>query len=643
MLARYCPACGCPLDALPAAAERLALVCPECTRRVVVRTGAAVSALLTRGAGAAQEVLLVRRRPDARLGAGLYCLPGRVVEVGEEARDAVARAVLEQAGLRVEVEAAYEVHSNLHDPEEPTVGSWFRVRPASPGGVEAPRAGGEVDEAAYFPLAQLPSLSFSTDRLVLERLAHDAAEGGAPEATASDAERLRSSDLTARLARRREKYRDLLEAYTNELMRGAWINDLHLRLSRQTSPQAVAAVAADHLAGRREVDRVLVWFLGPPDRCDRCPWADRCPRDRCLHLVAAATQEDPDAPERSAGRRDPAEQRVPLLRGVPVAEVALDDAAKHAELPGAGALPTRFEGFPLDTGEDVPGVLGMESATPIDANARRLFEVVARHVATLVRNARLLEDLQAANNVKRSFIARLSHELKTPLTAILGFAELLRDELQAAGNLLGADGAGTIEASGRKLLDMVESILEIAKLESGAGQFVFERADLVDAARDRVAARGEQARQKGLSLRLEGADEPRVVWADPRRVRQVLDQLLDNALKFTSAGGITVALSSSEDEVTCEVRDTGIGIGPEHLRSVFEPFHQVSEQVHIEYGGLGIGLATAKVLVEQQGGRIWVESLPGQGSRFVFALPRSAKRARGTDRLTRPREVAPSA
>src|SRR5690606_9977015 len=123
------------------------------------------------------------------------------------------------------------------------------------------------------------------------------------------------------------------------------------------------------------------------------------------------------------------EQRIPLLRGTPAADVALKNAPDQAELPGAGAQPLRFDGFPLDVGNSVAGVLGLTSRTPLDANARRLFEVVARHVGALVRTARLVEDLQAANNVKRSFIARLSHELKTPRTAILGFAELLREEL----------------------------------------------------------------------------------------------------------------------------------------------------------------------------------------------------------------------
>ncbi len=611
MHARFCSACGGPLAAgVP--------VCPECRVSVAPRATSTVSGILVRTGGSGPEALLVRRLPTASHGAGLWRLPGKVVDRGEDARDAVVRAFAEQAGLGVEIVTAWEVHSNLHDPDDPTVGAWFKVR--SPDPHATPRAGGAADRAEWFPLATLPTLAFPTDQLVLERLAHESVTAGAEADRQGEAQR---SDLAARLARRRQKYQELLEAYTNELMRGAWINELQLRLSAEASAGAIASMAAEHLAGRREVDHVQVWVLGPPDRCDRCPWHDRCPRDRCLHLVASARaaplEEGAHHPLSSAR-----EERIPLLRGVAAADVALTRSVHQAELPGAGALPVRFEGFPLDVGDELPGVLGLSSRTPIDANARRLFEVVTRHVAALVRNARLFEDLRAANNVKRSFITRLSHELKTPLTAILGYAELLREELVAAGQALGADGAATIEASGRKLLDMVESILEIAKLESNTAVLNPGRTNLADVAGERVTLFLPRASEKGLTLTLVADPARGTVWADPKRVRQVIDQLLSNAIKFTSAGGITVTIVPGDDDVACEVRDTGIGIAPEHLKSVFDAFHQLTEQIHLEYGGLGIGLALAKTLVERQGGTISVESQPGHGSTFSFTLPRSA-------------------
>jgi two-component system sensor histidine kinase BarA len=275
----------------------------------------------------------------------------------------------------------------------------------------------------------------------------------------------------------------------------------------------------------------------------------------------------------------------------------------------------------------MPGTLGLIGVVPLDQNARRLFEIVARHVAALVRNARLVADLRSANKAKSAFIARMSHELKTPLTAILGFSELLREERAAAGDEMGADGAATIEQSGRQLLGIVESILEIAKLESGAITMSPQRADVGSLARTAVERHLPRAQATGLELSI--LDPPprgaAIAWCDPGRVERVLDELLLNALKFTRAGKITISIRANEDEVQLDVKDTGIGIAPEQRDQIFEAFTQADESIHLEYGGLGIGLAIAKTLVTLMGGRIWVDSMPGQGSRFSIALPRTAR------------------
>jgi signal transduction histidine kinase len=123
----------------------------------------------------------------------------------------------------------------------------------------------------------------------------------------------------------------------------------------------------------------------------------------------------------------------------------------------------------------------------------------------------------------------------------------------------------------------------------------------------------------------------------------VVEHLLSNALKFTDTGGkVTIRLRPDEEWLTCEVADTGIGIPPEYHKSIFEAFVQVSEKMYLEYGGLGIGLSFAKILVEQQGGRIWVESREGEGARFFFSLPRhaSSHRRGGTDRLEKGEDEA---
>ena len=126
------------------------------------------------------------------------------------------------------------------------------------------------------------------------------------------------------------------------------------------------------------------------------------------------------------------------------------------------------------------------------------------------------------------------------------------------------------------------------------------------------------------------------MWADHKRLRQVIQHLLSNALKFTASGSVTVRIRPGVDEVTCEIADTGIGIAAEYHKMIFEAFCQVSEKIHLDYGGLGIGLSMAKILIEQQGGKIWMESQAGVGSTFSFSLPRHASQHQrsSTDRLT---------
>ncbi len=617
---RFCAQCGLELPQ-GGDGQRAPERCPRCEASVKRRPNVGAAGIVMREGAGAPEVLLVRRGPTVLKGAGRWCIPCGYVEWNEDVRDAVRRELREETGIDVEVLEVFDVHSNFHDPDRLTVGCWFRCRAVDP--TIEPMPDSDVDRAEFFPLDALPDeLAFPTDERVLARLRREHVP--ASERLVAELEAARA-DLERRPERRRENYRGLLELYTNELMRGAWVNELLLGLSKAEDARAISAQAATHLATQRDVDGVRVWLPGPPDRCESCPWANQCSRERCLHLIASANKHDGPGGEPPAPPDE--ELRVPLTRGLPAADTAFKNGVHVAELPGAGARPARFEGFPLDVGALLPGVLGLVAQAPLDQNARRLFEIVARHVAALVRNARLVSDLQSANKAKSAFIARMSHELKTPLTAILGFAELLREERSAAGDEMGADGASTIEQSGRQLLGIVESILEIAKLESGAITMAPQRADLGALARVAIERHLPRAKDSRLELVLEDPP-PRgaaIAWCDPGRVDRVLDELLLNALKFTKQGKISIHLRASEDEVQLEVRDTGIGIAPEQRERIFEAFTQADESIHLEYGGLGIGLAIAKTLVTLMGGRIWVDSVPGQGSRFTIALPKTAR------------------
>jgi hypothetical protein len=219
----------------------------------------------------------------------------------------------------------------------------------------------------------------------------------------------------------------------------------------------------------------------------------------------------------------------------------------------------------------------------------------------------------------------MSHELKTPLTAILGFAELLHADLQASGDELGADSAATIEASGHRLLKIVESILDFVRYDSRAVRLLPSRVSLSRLTSQVASTFAHQAAEKGLPLEVTLPEEEVYAWVDADRTRRVLEELLGNAVRFTKEGRITVCVEQSEQEARIDIHDTGIGIRPADRTKIFDSFTQADEKIHLEYGGLGIGLAIAKTIVDLSMGRLWLESsTPGVGSCFSVSFPRSA-------------------
>ncbi|MGB3850332.1 MAG: ATP-binding protein [Tunicatimonas sp.] len=226
--------------------------------------------------------------------------------------------------------------------------------------------------------------------------------------------------------------------------------------------------------------------------------------------------------------------------------------------------------------------------------------------------------------VKEDFLANMSHEIRTPLTAILGFAEQLgytplndqQDEYLRA-----------LDASSQHLLALVNDVLDFSKIE--AGGLVLEQAPfyVLEAVEEVQYALQPQAEKKGLYLRIDADEEqPNYVLGDAFRLKQILYNLLSNAIKFTAEGGVTISLrmaphAVNECKAIIEVQDTGIGIAPEKLQSVFQVFHQSDASTSRKYGGTGLGLSISKKLAEMQGGTIRVTSTMGEGSTFRVALP----------------------
>jgi len=243
------------------------------------------------------------------------------------------------------------------------------------------------------------------------------------------------------------------------------------------------------------------------------------------------------------------------------------------------------------------------------------------------------EKAEAASRAKSEFVSRMSHELRTPLNAIIGFADLLEAEPLSPSL---KNYVTLINGSGKHLLELINAVLDHAKIEAGGltlERIPFDFHAAIDAVRAIV---GDRASSKGLEFDARIApDMPRYIVGDPTRLRQVLINLLVNAVKFTERGSVELRIATDDGRIHFSVRDTGIGMDGQALGRLFKPFSQADDTVTRKYGGTGLGLMISKELIEAMGGSIEVESAPGVGTVFWFSLPLRVAERGATDDVAR--------
>ncbi|RPH80527.1 MAG: HAMP domain-containing protein [Candidatus Rokuibacteriota bacterium] len=248
----------------------------------------------------------------------------------------------------------------------------------------------------------------------------------------------------------------------------------------------------------------------------------------------------------------------------------------------------------------------------------RLMDEQQRAAASL---RALNTSLERASRAKSEFLANMSHELRTPMNAILGFTEMLRDGLYGEVPDELKEPLADIHTNGRHLLGLINDVLDLSKIEAGRMDLTLQEyavQDVVDSVR--VSLRS-LALERGLEFATKVPPDLPIAYGDAKRITQCLMNLAGNALKFTRQGRVEVAVELQGGELIYRVTDTGIGISRDELGKVFDEFRQADAAVTREFGGTGLGLSITKRFIEMHGGRIWVESEPGEGSTFWFAVP----------------------
>ncbi len=293
--------------------------------------------------------------------------------------------------------------------------------------------------------------------------------------------------------------------------------------------------------------------------------------------------------------------------------------------------------IPMVVGDTLLGVFDVQSDqqdyfTQEDAN---IYTTLAAQVAIALQNARLYQEqaatvtqLRELDRLKSSFLANMSHELRTPLNSILGFADVMLEGLDGPLTENMSNDLQLIQKNGQHLLHLINDVLDMAKIEAGRMNLSPETFRFHEILEEVTSITSPLASEKSLALFIEADSDQEVeIFADRTRIRQVMLNLVNNAMKFTEKGKISMRATRTPEGILVTVRDTGIGIPPDKLEAIFQEFTQVDSSSTRKAGGTGLGLPISRKLVEMHGGRLWAESsgVPGEGSTFYVELPLEAR------------------
>jgi signal transduction histidine kinase len=272
----------------------------------------------------------------------------------------------------------------------------------------------------------------------------------------------------------------------------------------------------------------------------------------------------------------------------------------------------------------VAGIAAGDFAGHVDVTNRDELGSLAANVNRMNDElGRLYEELETVSRHKSEFLANMSHELRTPLNAIIGFSDVLHEQMFGELNEQQLGYVEDVLEAGKHLLALINDILDLAKVEAGRMQLELSDVSLPETLQSGVTMHGERASQGAITLGLSVEPDDIVIEADERKVRQVVFNLVSNAVKFTPAGGrVDISAHLNDGMVEVAVADTGAGIGPEDQALIFEEFQQArGADPDKRQEGTGLGLPLSRKFIELHGGRLWVESTVGEGSTFRFTLP----------------------